>query len=170
MRQLREGDVIEGVVDTIGDEGAFVDLGDNVIGLLHSTDIAWQRVKHPSEALSIGQRVKIKIIKIDPEGPRFWIGIKQLMADPWEDIEAKLHLGDRFRGRVIDIKEYGAFVAFEAGVEGLLHVSDMPSSGKVPSPADLVSMDQEIDVEILEIDPAKRRISLKMLESEPSRR
>jgi small subunit ribosomal protein S1 len=170
IRQLREGQVIEGVVDNIVDEGAFVDLGDSVIGLLSSSDIAWRRVNHPSEVLGIGERISGKIIKIDPEGPRIWIGIRQLLDDPWDDIDAKFPVGGQFKGRVIDVREYGAFVELAAGIAGLLHVSDMPSSGKIPSSAGLMSMDQEIDVQILEIDAAKRRISLKMLESEPHKK
>jgi predicted RNA-binding protein with RPS1 domain len=166
INQLKEGQVIEGVVDNIVDEGAFVDLGGSVIGLLSSSNIAWRRVNHPTEALSIGQQVKVKIIKIDPDGPRIWIGIKQLLHDPWEGIEAKFSVGDHFKGRVTDVREYGAFVELEGGVEGLLHVSDMSSSGNVLSPADLVSTGQEIDVQILEVDAVKRRISLKALEAE----
>jgi small subunit ribosomal protein S1 len=170
MKQLGEGQVIEGVVENIVDEGAFVDLGDDVIGLLPSSNIAWRRVNHPSEVLGIGQRIRIKIIKIDPEGPRVWVGIKQLLDDPWEGIEAEFPVGGQFKGRVTDVRDYGAFVELAAGVEGLLHVSDLPSSGKISVPADIVSTDQEIDVQILEMDPVKRRISLKMVGPEPPKR
>jgi small subunit ribosomal protein S1 len=134
MKQLGEGQVIEGVVDDIVDEDAFVDLSDGVVGLLPSSDIAWQRVNHPGEVLGIGQQIKIKIIKIDPEGRRIWLGIKQLLDDPWEGIGAKFSVGGHFKGRVIDVREYGAFVELEAGIEGLLHVSDMLSGGKVSLP------------------------------------
>lgn len=167
LRQLAEGQVTEGVVDNIVDEGAFVDLGDHVFALLPSSDISWRRVKHPSEALDVGQRIKVKIIKIDPGGQRVWIGIKQLLDDPWEAIEAKFPVGGHFKGRVVDIQEYGAFVELEAGIEGLVHMSDMASPREGPSPADLLSLDQEIDIQILEVDAIKRRISLS---ANPTRR
>jgi small subunit ribosomal protein S1 len=160
MKQLEEGQVVEGVVDNMIDEGAFVDLGGYVIGILRSLDIAWRRVNHPTEVLSIGQHVQVKIIKIDPERPRAWVGIKQLLDDPWEGIEAKFPVGDHFKGRVTDIQEYGAWVEIEAGVKGLLHVSDMASTGHDFHPEELVSIGQEIDVQILEVDTVKRRISL----------
>jgi small subunit ribosomal protein S1 len=161
MRQLAEGQVIEGVVDNIIDEGAFVDLGGYVIGLLHSSDIGWRRVNRPTEVLSIGQQVRVKIIKIDPEGRRIWVGIKQLLVDPWDGIEAKFPVGSHFKGRVIFTAEYGAFVELEPGVEGLFHVSDMASTEDDFHPEELFSIGQEIDVQILEIDAVKRRISLK---------
>ena len=157
MRQLREGQVVEGVVDKVLDEGAFVDLGDNVIALLYSSDMAWRRVKHPAELVSIGQQITVKIVKIDLEGRRVWVGMKQLLADPWDGIEARFQVGNRLKGRVVNVTEYGAFAELEAGVEGLVHVSDMPSR------RDAVVPDQDIEVQILDIDTVKRRISLRMM-------
>jgi small subunit ribosomal protein S1 len=166
MLQLEEGQVVEGVVDNIVDEGAFGDLGGGVIGQLPSPDIAWRRVNHPTEVLGIGQQVKVKIIKVDPEVYHVWVGIRQLLDDPWQGIDTKFPVGGRFKGRVIHTAEYGAFVELEPGVEGLLHVSDM-SRGPRTFSRELVRVGQEIDVQILEVDAVKRRISLKTLEAEP---
>lgn len=168
LLQLAEGQVVEGVVDNIGDEGAFVDLGSGVVGLLPSSDVAWRRVNHPAEVLSIGQQVRVKIIKMDfdpEEGRRVWVGIKQL-DDPWQGIEAKFPVGGHFRGRVTNIQKYGVFVELEPGVEGFLHASDMSWTGNVFSPEELASTGQEVDVQIRGVDAVKRRISLKTLEAE----
>ena len=121
---LKEGQVIDGVVKNITDYGAFVDLG-GVDGLLHVTDIAWRRINHPSDALQIGQTVKVQVIRLSPETQRISLGMKQLQADPWEGVEAKYPVGTRFKGRVTNITDYGAFLELEPGVEGLIHVSEM---------------------------------------------
>ncbi len=159
VANLEEGQVIEGVVKNITDYGAFVDLG-GIDGLLHVTDIAWRRVNHPSEVLTIGQTVKVKIIKINHETHRISLGMKQLLEDPWHGIEAKYPVGARFHGRVTNITDYGAFVELEPGIEGLIHVSEMSWTKKNVHPGKIVATSQEVDVQVLEVDPVKRRISL----------
>ncbi len=159
VQNLEEGQVIDGVVKNITDYGAFVDLG-GIDGLLHVTDIAWRRVNHPTEVLNIGQQVKVKIIKINHETHRISLGMKQLLDDPWQGIEAKFPVGARMKGRVTNITDYGAFVELEPGIEGLIHVSEMSWTKKNVHPGKIVSTSQEVEVQILEVDPVKRRISL----------
>jgi small subunit ribosomal protein S1 len=159
VQNLEEGQVIDGVVKNITDYGAFVDLG-GIDGLLHVTDIAWRRVNHPSEVLNIGQQVKVKIIKINHETHRISLGMKQLLDDPWQGIEAKYPVGTKFTGRVTNITDYGAFVELEPGIEGLIHVSEMSWTKKNVHPGKIVSTSQEVEVQVLEVDPVKRRISL----------
>ncbi len=159
VQNLEEGQVIDGVVKNITDYGAFVDLG-GIDGLLHVTDIAWRRVNHPTEVLNIGQQVKVKIIKINHETHRISLGMKQLQDDPWQGIEAKYPVAARYKGRVTNITDYGAFVELEPGIEGLIHVSEMSWTKKNVHPGKIVSTSQEVDVQILEVDPVKRRISL----------
>jgi small subunit ribosomal protein S1 len=159
VQNLEEGQVIDGVVKNITDYGAFVDLG-GIDGLLHVTDIAWRRVNHPTEVLNIGQSVKVKIIKINHETHRISLGMKQLLDDPWQGIEAKYPVSAKFKGRVTNITDYGAFVELEPGIEGLIHVSEMSWTKKNVHPGKIVSTSQEVEVQILEVDPVKRRISL----------
>jgi len=159
VANLEEGQVIEGVVKNITEYGAFVDLG-GIDGLLHVTDMAWRRVNHPSEVVTIGQTVKVKIIKINHETHRISLGIKQLLADPWEGIAARYPVHARFKGRVTNITDYGAFVELEPGIEGLIHVSEMSWTKKNVHPGKIVSTSQEVEVQILEVDSVKRRISL----------
>jgi small subunit ribosomal protein S1 len=159
VQNLEEGQVIDGVVKNITDYGAFVDLG-GIDGLLHVTDIAWRRVNHPTEVLNIGQQVKVKIIKINHETHRISLGMKQLLDDPWQGIEGKFPVGTRFKGRVTNITDYGAFVELEPGIEGLIHVSEMSWTKKNVHPGKIVSTSQEVEVQVLEVDPVKRRISL----------
>src|SRR6201992_1443772 len=159
VANLVEGQVIDGTVKNITDYGAFVDLG-GIDGLLHGTDIAWRRVNHPSEVLTIGQTVKVKIIKINHETHRISLGMKQLLEDPWQGIEAKYPIGGKFKGRVTNITEYGAFVELEPGIEGLIHVSEMSWTKKNVHPGKIVATSQEVDVQVLEVDAVKRRISL----------
>ena len=159
VQNLEEGQVIDGVVKNITDYGAFVDLG-GIDGLLHVTDIAWRRVNHPSEVLNIGQQVKVKIVKINHETHRISLGMKQLQADPWLGIEAKFPVNARLTGRVTNITDYGAFVELEPGIEGLIHVSEMSWTKKNVHPGKIVSTSQEVEVQVLEVDPVKRRISL----------
>jgi small subunit ribosomal protein S1 len=159
VQNLEEGQVIDGVVKNITDYGAFVDLG-GIDGLLHVTDVAWRRVNHPTEVLNIGQQVKVKIIKINHETHRISLGMKQLLDDPWQGIEAKFPVGAKFKGRVTNITDYGAFVELEPGIEGLIHVSEMSWTKKNVHPGKIVSTSQEVEVQILEVDPVKRRISL----------
>jgi small subunit ribosomal protein S1 len=159
VQNLEEGQVIDGVVKNITDYGAFVDLG-GIDGLLHVTDIAWRRVNHPTEVLNIGQSVKVKIIKINHETHRISLGMKQLLDDPWQGIEAKYPVGTKIKGRVTNITDYGAFVELEPGIEGLIHVSEMSWTKKNVHPGKIVSTSQEVEVQVLEVDPVKRRISL----------
>jgi small subunit ribosomal protein S1 len=159
VANLAEGQVIDGTVKNITDYGAFVDLG-GIDGLLHVTDIAWRRVNHPTEVLSIGQTVKVKIIKINHETHRISLGMKQLLEDPWAAIETKYALGMRLKGRVTNITDYGAFVELEPGIEGLIHVSEMSWTKKNVHPGKIIATSQEVDVQVLEVDSAKRRISL----------
>jgi small subunit ribosomal protein S1 len=159
VSNLEEGQVIDGVVKNITDYGAFVDLG-GIDGLLHVTDIAWRRVNHPSEVLTVGQTVKVKIVKINQETHRISLGMKQLLEDPWSGIAAKYVVGAKFAGRVTNITDYGAFVELEPGIEGLIHVSEMSWTKKNMHPGKILSTSQEVEVQVLEVDAAKRRISL----------
>ncbi len=159
VARLAEGQVIDGVVKNITDYGAFIDLG-GIDGLLHVTDMAWRRVNHPSEILNVGDTVKVQIIRINPETQRISLGMKQLQADPWAAIEAKYPIGTRLTGTVTNIADYGAFVELEPGVEGLIHVSEMSWTKKNIHPGKIVSTSQQVEVQVLEVDPAKRRISL----------
>jgi small subunit ribosomal protein S1 len=159
VASLKEGQVLEGVVKNITDYGAFVDLG-GVDGLLHVTDIAWRRINHPSEALQIGQHVKVQVIRFNPETQRISLGMKQLEADPWEGVAAKYPVGAKFKGRVTNITDYGAFVELEPGIEGLVHVSEMSWTKKNVHPGKIVSTSQEVEVMVLDVDAQKRRISL----------
>jgi small subunit ribosomal protein S1 len=159
VANLAEGQVIDGTVKNLTDYGAFVDLG-GIDGLLHVTDIAWRRVNHPSEVLTIGQQVKVRIIKINHETHRISLGMKQLQEDPWSNIEARYHVGQKLKGRVTNIADYGAFVELEPGIEGLIHVSEMSWTKKNVHPGKIVSTSQEVEVQVLEVDASKRRISL----------
>jgi small subunit ribosomal protein S1 len=159
VSSLKEGQILNGVVKNITDYGAFVDLG-GVDGLLHVTDIAWRRVNHPSEALQIGQTVKVQVIRFNPDTQRISLGMKQLEADPWEGVAAKFPVGAKFKGRVTNITDYGAFVELEPGIEGLVHVSEMSWTKKNVHPGKIVSTSQEVEVVVLDVDANKRRISL----------
>src|SRR6202166_288041 len=159
VASLKEGQILTGVVKNITDYGAFVDLG-GVDGLLHVTDIAWRRINHPSEALNIGQNVNVQVIRFIPEPQRISLGMKQLEADPWEGVEFKYPANAKFKGRVTNITDYGAFVELEPGVEGLVHVSEMSWTKKNVHPGKIVSTSQEVEVMVLDVDPQKRRISL----------
>ena len=159
VANLAEGQVIDGTVKNLTDYGAFVDLG-GIDGLLHVTDIAWRRVNHPSEVLTIGQTVKVRIIKINHETHRISLGMKQLQEDPWSNIETRYSVGQKLKGRVTNIADYGAFVELEPGIEGLIHVSEMSWTKKNVHPGKIVSTSQEVEVQVLEVDSAKRRISL----------
>ncbi|MFL5260100.1 MAG: 30S ribosomal protein S1 [Hyphomicrobiales bacterium] len=159
VQNLSEGQVLDGVVKNITDYGAFVDLG-GIDGLLHVTDIAWKRVNHPSDVLSVGQTVKVQIIRINPETQRISLGMKQLDKDPWDGVAAKYPIGANVRGRVTNITDYGAFVELEDGIEGLVHVSEMSWTKKNVHPGKILSTSEEITVQVLEVDSSKRRISL----------
>jgi small subunit ribosomal protein S1 len=159
VARLGEGQVIDGVVKNITDYGAFIDLG-GIDGLLHVTDMAWRRVNHPSDVVNVGDTVKVQIIRINPDTQRISLGMKQLQSDPWQGIEAKYPVGTRFSGTITNIADYGAFVELEPGVEGLIHVSEMSWTKKNTHPGKIVSTSQQVDVQVLEVDPNKRRISL----------
>ncbi|UUL83852.1 30S ribosomal protein S1 [Sphingomonas qomolangmaensis] len=156
---LAEGQIIDGIVKNITDYGAFVDLG-GIDGLLHVTDLSYKRVGHPSEMLNIGDTVKVQIIRINRDTQRISLGMKQLESDPWDGASAKYPVGAKLSGRVTNITEYGAFVELEAGIEGLVHVSEMSWTKKNVHPGKIVSTSQEVDVMVLEVDQEKRRISL----------
>ena len=159
VSNLQEGQVLQGVVKNITDYGAFVDLG-GVDGLLHVTDIAWQRISHPSEALQIGETVEVQVIRFNAETQRISLGMKQLMSDPWENVEGKFPIGAKMEGRVTNITDYGAFVELETGIEGLVHVSEMSWTKKNVHPGKIVSTSQQVEVMVLDVDMSKRRISL----------
>ena len=159
IQSLAEGQIIDGVVKNITDYGAFVDLG-GIDGLLHVTDLSYKRVNHPSEMINIGDTVKVQIIRINKDTQRISLGMKQLESDPWDGASAKYPVGAKLSGRVTNITEYGAFVELEAGIEGLVHVSEMSWTKKNVHPGKIVSTSQEVDVVVLEVDEDKRRISL----------
>ena len=156
---MAEGDVRDGVVKNITDYGAFVDLG-GIDGLLHVTDMSWKRINHPSQVVNVGDSVKVQIIKINHDTQRISLGMKQLEADPWEGVDLKYPVGMRLTGQVTNITDYGAFVELEDGVEGLIHVSEMSWTKKNVHPGKIVATSQEVDVEVLDVDADKRRISL----------
>ena len=159
IQGLKEGMILDGVVKNITDYGAFVDLG-GVDGLLHVTDIAWRRINHPSEALTIGMPVKVQVVRFNQETQRISLGMKQLMSDPWDGVAIKYPVGGKFGGRVTNITDYGAFVELEPGVEGLVHVSEMSWTKKNVHPGKIVATSEQVDVLILDVDEPKRRISL----------
>jgi len=168
IQSLEEGQIIEGIVKNITDYGAFVDLG-GIDGLLHVTDLSYKRINHPGEVINIGDTVKVQIIRINRDTQRISLGMKQLESDPWEGADAKYPVGAKLSGRVTNITEYGAFVELEAGIEGLVHVSEMSWTKKNVHPGKIVSTSQEVDVVVLEVDGEKRRISLglKQAQSNP---
>ena len=157
--RLNDGDVVEGLVKNVLDYGAFVDLG-GVDGLLHVTDMAWHRVRHPSEVVTVGETVKVQVVKINRENQRISLGIKQLQEDPWKSVRETYPIDTVHTGRVTNITDYGAFVELEPGVEGLVHVSEMSWTKKNVHPGRIVSTSQEVQVMVLDVDPNKRRVSL----------
>ncbi len=159
IKNLSEGQILDGVVKNITDYGAFIDLG-GVDGLLHVTDISWKRINHPSEVLTIGQTIKVQIIRFNPDTQRISLGVKQLDNDPWAGVEDRFPVGSKFKGHVTNITDYGAFVELDEGVEGLVHVSEMSWTKKNVHPGKIVSTSQEVEVTVLDVDQAKRRISL----------
>lgn len=165
--RLEEGQILDGVVKNLTDYGAFVDLG-GVDGLLHVTDIAWRRINHPSEVLQIGQEVKVQIIRFNAETQRISLGMKQLEADPWEGISQRYPSGSRFSGRVTNITDYGVFVEIEPGIEGLIHVSEMSWTRKNLHPSKTVTIGQDVEVMVLDVDSTKRRVSLGMKQCLPN--
>jgi small subunit ribosomal protein S1 len=161
MATLAEGQIIDGQVKNITDYGAFIDLG-GIDGLLHITDMSWGRVAHPSELFMVGDRVKVMILKYDRETGRISLGVKQLKPDPWMQVEEKYSVGSRVRGRVVSLVDYGAFVELEAGIEGLVHISEMTWSHEIKHPSKLVSVGDQVDAQVLNVERKGRKISLGM--------
>jgi len=167
LQNLKEGEVVEGVVKNLTDYGAFVDLG-GVDGLLHITDIAWGRIGHPSERLSVGNRIKVKIIHFDQEKGKVSLGLKQALPDPWESVPEKYPVGSRLKGKVVNTMDYGVFIELGEGVEGLVHISELTWNKKLKHPSKLVRIGDIVEVIVLDCDPSKRRISLGMKQIEPN--
>ena len=167
LRVLEEGVILEGVVKNITDYGAFVDLG-GIDGLLHVTDMSWTRVGHPSDVVSVGDRVKVVVLRYDPERERVSLGMKQIMPDPWTSVAERFPIGCRIRGKVVNITDYGAFVELEPGLEGLIHVSEMSWTRRVAHPSKVLEVGQEVEVQVLGIDAGNRRVSLGLKQVEPN--
>ncbi len=165
LETLEEGKEVEGIVKNLADYGAFVDLG-GVDGLLHITDISWQRVNHPSEKLTIGDKIKVKVLNYDKEKMRVSLGLKQLTASPWDSISDRLPIGKKVSGTVSNLTDYGAFVRIEEGVEGLVHVSEMDWTNANARPSKIVKLGQEVDVVVLDVQESKHRISLSMKQAQ----
>jgi small subunit ribosomal protein S1 len=167
LKVLEEGVILEGTVKNITDYGAFVDLG-GIDGLLHVTDMSWGRVGHPSEVLNVGDHVKVVVLKYDPERERVSLGMKQIMPDPWTTIAERLPINARVKGKVVSLTDYGAFIEIERGIEGLVHVSEMSWTKRVTHPSKVLEVGQEVEVQVLDIDPTNRRISLGLKQTEPN--
>ncbi len=167
LKNVKEGDVVEGTVKNLTDYGAFIDLG-GMDGLLHITDISWGRIAHPSEKLSVGDRIKVKVLHFDREKEKVSLGLKQAQPDPWESVPRKFPVGSRVKGKVVNVTDYGAFVELEEGVEGLVHISELTWSKKTKHPSKMVHIGDTVEVMVLDCDPVKRRISLGMKQIEPN--
>jgi small subunit ribosomal protein S1 len=167
LKNIKEGEIVEGIVKNLTDYGAFVDLG-GVDGLLHITDIAWGRIGHPSERLSVGDRIKVKVLHFDREKEKVSLGLKQAMPDPWDSVPKKYPVGFRLKGKVVNTTDYGVFVELEEGVEGLVHISELTWSKKLKHPSKVVRVGDAVEVMVLDCDPGKRRISLGMKQTEPN--
>ncbi len=167
LKNLKEGDVVEGTVKNLTDYGAFIDLG-GMDGLLHITDISWGRIGHPSEKLSVGERIKVRVLHFDQEKEKVSLGLKQALPDPWESVPQRYRVGSRTKGKVVNVTDYGVFVELEEGVEGLVHISELSWSKKTKHPSKIVHIGDTIEVMVLDCDPAKRRISLGMKQIEPN--
>jgi small subunit ribosomal protein S1 len=167
LKVLEEGVILEGTVKNITDYGAFVDLG-GIDGLLHVTDMSWARVGHPSEVVNVGDKVKVVVLKYDPERERVSLGMKQIQPDPWHTVSERFPLGSRVRGKVVSLADYGAFVELEPGLEGLIHVSEMSWTKRVTHPSKVLEVGQEVEVQVLDVDPANRRVSLGLKQTEPN--
>jgi small subunit ribosomal protein S1 len=167
LGSLQEGQVLDGVVKNITDYGAFIDLG-GIDGLLHITDISWGRISHPSEKLSVGDRIGVKVLNYDPDTERVSLGLKQTATDPWEHAPQAYPIGSRINGKVVSITDYGAFVQLEEGIEGLVHISEMSWTRKLRHPSKIVDLGDMIEAVVLDMDPAKKRISLGMRQVEPN--
>jgi small subunit ribosomal protein S1 len=167
LKVLEEGVILEGVVKNITDYGAFVDLG-GIDGLLHVTDMSWGRVNRPADVIGVGERIKVVVLKYDPERGRVSLGMKQIMPDPWSSVAERFPVGSRIHGKVVSLADYGAFVELEPGIEGLVHVSEMSWTKRVTHPSKVVEVGAEVDVVVLDVDSANRRISLGLKQAEPN--
>jgi len=167
LKNLKEGDVVEGTVKNLTDYGAFIDLG-GMDGLLHITDISWGRIGHPSEKLTVGDRIKVKVLHFDREKEKVSLGLKQALPDPWESVEQRYPMGLRHKGKVVNVTDYGVFVELEEGVEGLVHISELTWSKKMKHPSKIVHIGDAVEIMVLDCDPIKRRISLGMKQIEPN--
>jgi small subunit ribosomal protein S1 len=167
LETLEEGKIVEGVVKNVTDYGAFIDLG-GIDGLMHITDISWGRINHPSEVLIVGSKIKVKILQFDREHQRVSLGLKQTLPDPWENLTQKFPSGTRVKGKVTSITDYGAFVQLLDGVEGLVHVSEMSWTKRVRHPSKILSVGDEVEVMVLDLDPAQKRISLGLKQTTPN--
>jgi len=167
LKNVKEGEIAEGIVKNLTDYGAFIDLG-GVDGLLHITDIAWGRIVHPSERLSVGDRIKVKVLHFDREREKVSLGLKQALPDPWDSVLEKYPVGSRVKGKAVNVTDYGVFVELEEGVEGLVHISELTWSKKMKHPSKVVRIGDMVEVMVLDCDPAKRRISLGMKQTEPN--
>ncbi len=168
LKNLEEGQIMEGVVKNLTDYGAFIDLG-GIDGLLHITDMSWGRVNHPSDVLNVGEKINVKVLKFDTEKERVSLGLKQIIPDPWAEAEAKYAVGERVTGKVVSLTDYGAFIELESGVEGLIHVSEMSWTKRIKHPSKLLNVGDEVETVVLAVDVQNRRISLglKQIESNP---
>ena len=167
LKNLKEGDIVEGTVKNLTDYGAFIDLG-GMDGLLHITDISWGRIGHPSEKLSVGDRIKVKVLHFDHEKEKVSLGLKQALPDPWESAPQRYPTGSRTKGKVVNVTDYGVFVELEEGIEGLVHISELTWSKKMKHPSKVVRIGDTVEVMVLDCDPIKRRISLGMKQVEPN--
>ena len=167
LKVLEEGVILEGIVKNITDYGAFVDLG-GLDGLLHVTDMSWGRISRPSDVVQAGERVKVVVLKYDPERGRVSLGMKQIMPDPWATVAERFPVGTRAHGKVVSLADYGAFVELEPGIEGLVHISEMSWTKRVTHPSKIVEPGQEVDVIVLDVDPANRRVSLGLKQAAPN--
>mgnify|MGYP000025005374 CR=1 FL=1 len=167
INKLQEGAVLEGVVKTITDYGAFIDVGE-IDGFLHISDMTWGKIKHPSELLKVGQKIKIKVLKFDPQKEKLSLGLKQLEPDPWRDASKKYPEGTRVRGKVVGIADYGVFVEIEKGIEGLIHVNDMAWGKKIKHPSKYVNIGDWVEAVVLKVEPEKRKMSLGLKQLEPN--
>jgi small subunit ribosomal protein S1 len=162
---LSSGQILDGVIKNLTDYGAFIDLG-GIDGLLHVTDMSWGRINHPSELFGVGDEIKVKVLKFDPENERVSLGLKQIQPDPWVDAALRYPLGKRLSGKIVSLTDYGAFIELEAGIEGLVHVSEMSWTKRVKHPSKIVSVGDDVEAVVLDVDEGNRKISLGMKQTE----
>ena len=167
LKTLSEDQIVDGVIKNLTDYGAFIDLG-GIDGLLHITDMSWGRIAHPSELFNVGDEIKVKVLKFDPESERVSLGLKQIQPDPWVDVGMRYPLGKRIEGKVVSLTDYGAFMELEPGIEGLVHVSEMSWTKRIKHPSKMVSIGDDVEAVVLDVDERDRKISLGMKQIEPN--